>query len=80
MRNKPTIIAFKTPSLESYEATKKIEEKGLKLLVRAVAILTLIVLDEINVDESQAVEEGKVEEKAVNFPVGKPLEVMFCQV
>jgi NADPH oxidase 5 len=22
MRNKPTIIAFKTPSLESYEATK----------------------------------------------------------
>jgi hypothetical protein len=29
MRNKPTIIAFKTPSLESYEASKENGDNGL---------------------------------------------------
>lgn len=49
MRNKPTIIAFKTPSLEKYEAHKHDES-------------------------SSAAEEGKIQ-AAVNFPVGKPLEI-----
>lgn len=31
MRNKPTIIAFKTPSLETFEANKNDETKGDKL-------------------------------------------------
>jgi hypothetical protein len=28
LRNKPTIIAFKTPSLESYENSKVVTDKG----------------------------------------------------
>lgn len=54
MRNKPTIIAFSTPSLESYEATKKLSD----------------LLPE------KAAEEGKGH-VAVNFPVGRPLEIFI---
>ena len=54
MRNKPTIIAFSTPSLESYETNKK--------------------LDELN--PSKSAEEGS-NHIAVNFPVGKPLEIFI---
>ena len=54
MRNKPTIIAFSTPSLESYETNKK--------------------LDELN--PSKSAEEGN-NQIALNFPVGKPLEIFI---
>jgi len=58
MRNKPTIIAFKTPSLEMYEASKNDSEKENEMTGEAKA------------------EEGKVQ-RAVNFPVGKPLEIFI---
>ncbi|KAG5675924.1 hypothetical protein PVAND_005781 [Polypedilum vanderplanki] len=57
MRNKPTIIAFNTPSLEAYEQSKVNLEKD----------------DEANV--LKATEEGNSQAAAVNFPVGRPLEI-----
>lgn len=82
MRNKPTIIAFKTPSLESFETTRKEVEIGkiwwfiLSFNDEQIFIDFSEKTDkkENPADESSTAEEGKVV-KAVNFPVGKPLEV-----
>ncbi|XP_062548461.1 NADPH oxidase 5 [Armigeres subalbatus] len=75
MRNKPTIIAFKTPSLENCEPrdstnsmvvspgvfTQKEAEEG-KIVRRNAA------------DKPGATDEDKLQ-RPVNYPVGKPLEI-----
>lgn len=84
MRNKPTIIAFKTPSLESFEASKsnldiKMDSKRGSIWMndRFFTIYFSSEIDETKetTDESKTAEEGKVH-LAINFPVGKPLEVL----
>lgn len=69
MRNKPTIIAFKTPSLENCDA--RISSSSLGSVGPA------------TIPEKQA-EEGRAGQfnpemqlKPMNYPVGKPLEVGF---
>lgn len=42
MRNKPTIIAFNTPSLEAYEQSKVNLEKGINMLILTAADILLI--------------------------------------
>ncbi|KAK9497325.1 hypothetical protein O3M35_004664 [Rhynocoris fuscipes] len=70
MRNKPTIIAFKTPSLESNEAK--------------LSVLSVLNREEVagpSASIERAVEEGNMPtpgnsgKKAMNYPVGKPLEI-----
>lgn len=75
MRNKPTIIAFKTPSLESFEASKDVAENGeLSKMKVYTNNKNNFYPKDVEMNGSQAAEEGKVH-KAVNFPVGKPLQV-----
>uniref|UniRef100_A0A1B6DLA4 NAD(P)H oxidase (H(2)O(2)-forming) n=1 Tax=Clastoptera arizonana TaxID=38151 RepID=A0A1B6DLA4_9HEMI len=68
MRNKPTIIAFKTPSLESCEA----KMSALSILGRQGSELMG------SSSSESAAEEGRVVTKSphtpINYPVGKPLE------
>jgi NADPH oxidase 5 len=73
MRNKPTIIAFKTPSLEAYESSKVADKGKRKKFVRRFLIINIL---DGNLDISKAAEEGKAH-VAVNFPVGKPLEIFI---
>ncbi|XP_073994728.1 NADPH oxidase isoform X2 [Rhodnius prolixus] len=69
MRNKPTIIAFKTPSLESCDAK--------------LSVLSVISRQESSPGGciERAAEEGKVDNVSTtsttqaNYPVGKPLEI-----
>lgn len=74
MRNKPTIIAFKTPSLENCEPRDSTNS---------------IVVSPAGVFTPKEAEEGKIAQSRdpsahvqprpgpVNYPVGKPLEVQF---
>ncbi|XP_056645958.1 NADPH oxidase 5 isoform X1 [Diorhabda sublineata] len=81
MRNKPTIIAFKTPSLE--DCGKKNSTSSLSQMVRQISQKSFTFSPE------RQVEEGRVEltftdsqfspnlgsVKPMNYPVGKPLEI-----
>ncbi|KAK1129558.1 hypothetical protein K0M31_019275 [Melipona bicolor] len=88
MRNKPTIIAFKTPSLENYESGTSINEYT----------VSQTTTDEYrrkssnNLNTIQAAEEGRLQETsnrnsdddvkfdsrlALNYTVGKPLEIFL---
>ncbi|KAF5289871.1 hypothetical protein FQR65_LT02005, partial [Abscondita terminalis] len=79
MRNKPTIIAFKTPSLENCEQRNSSSSLGSVVLGRQTSAFSLT----SNLDRQA--EEGLVNVltetsldsqflKPVNYPVGKPLE------
>ncbi|KAJ8982927.1 hypothetical protein NQ317_004583 [Molorchus minor] len=78
MRNKPTIIAFKTPSLENCE--KKESNSSLGSVGRQISSLSFTFSPERRAEEGKV---GPMEEhfspnatslKPVNYPVGKPLE------
>nr|XP_018898413.1 PREDICTED: NADPH oxidase 5 [Bemisia tabaci]XP_018898414.1 PREDICTED: NADPH oxidase 5 [Bemisia tabaci] len=77
MRNKPTIIAFKTPSLESCEA----KLSALSILSRQSTNFSL----ESNVEEGRfETEQHKPTSETphtrpahINYPVGKPLEIFL---
>lgn len=81
MRNKPTIIAFKTPSLEAFEQSKVKTDKS-EILCSFLDVLIISYLLDGEIHPTEAAEEGKIEEisseqAAVNFPVGKPLEIFI---
>ncbi|XP_065168987.1 NADPH oxidase 5 isoform X2 [Atheta coriaria] len=75
MRNKPTIIAFKTPSLENCEQRDSSSSFG--SVGRQMSALS------ISSNPERAAEEGRVMPKEfspsnikpMNYPVGKPLEI-----
>ncbi|XP_018332506.1 NADPH oxidase 5 [Agrilus planipennis] len=77
MRNKPTIIAFKTPSLENCEAKDSSYSLGSISTVSPKQIP-----DDIrNAEEGRTCQfaetsVGSLQQKSVNYPVGKPLETI----
>lgn len=73
MRNKPTIIAFKTPSLENCEPRESTNS-----IVVSPGIYTAHEAEEGRVKRSITDDNSAEEVKrtpSVNYPVGKPLEV-----
>ncbi|CAG9835415.1 unnamed protein product, partial [Diabrotica balteata] len=81
MRNKPTIIAFKTPSLEDCE--KKNSTTSLRQMVRQISQKSFTFSPERQVEEGQVgltftdatFSPNLVSLRPMNYPVGKPLEV-----
>ncbi|XP_072389152.1 NADPH oxidase 5 isoform X1 [Diabrotica undecimpunctata] len=80
MRNKPTIIAFKTPSLEDCE--KKNSTTSLRQMVRQISQKSFTFSPERQVEEGQVgltfteatFSPNLVSLRPMNYPVGKPLE------
>lgn len=70
MRTKPTIIAFKTPSLENWDPIKPsvqtTDKPGIKEAEEGKIVRKT----------GEEIVEVKVQ-RPVNYPVGKPLEVRF---
>ncbi|RZC33532.1 NADPH oxidase 5 [Asbolus verrucosus] len=79
MRNKPTIIAFKTPSLENCE--QRDSSSSLGSVGRQVSALSFVSAPERQAEEGRAVFRAEfspnVTLKPMNYPVGKPLEPIF---
>ncbi|XP_044264795.1 NADPH oxidase 5 isoform X3 [Tribolium madens] len=80
MRNKPTIIAFKTPSLENCE--QRDSSSSLGSVGRQVSALSFSSSPEKQAEEGRAgfrtdFSPGTVPLKPMNYPVGKPLEPIF---
>ncbi|XP_017779285.1 PREDICTED: NADPH oxidase 5 [Nicrophorus vespilloides] len=80
MRNKPTIIAFKTPSLENCE--QRDSSSSLGSVGRQISSLSFSSTPERTAEEGLVgaqIQElsppGKVSAKPMNYPVGKPLEI-----
>jgi len=75
MRNKPTIIAFKTPSLESCEA----KMSALSILGRQASGLLSSsperLAEEGRMIADQAATSSSPARPQINYPVGKPLEI-----
>ncbi|XP_063908421.1 NADPH oxidase 5 isoform X3 [Zophobas morio] len=80
MRNKPTIIAFKTPSLENCD--QRDSSSSLGSVGRQVSALSFVSTPERQAEEGRAgfrtdFSPGTVPVKPMNYPVGKPLEPIF---
>lgn len=74
MRNKPTIIAFKTPSLENCESRESSSSLG--SLGRQISALSFASNPERNAEEGKVGPQSPgAALKPVNYPVGKPLEI-----
>nr|QOE76458.1 NADPH oxidase 5 [Nilaparvata lugens] len=73
MRNKPTIIAFKTPSLENCDA----KLSALSILSRQASGLLGTSSSERDVEEgrNQGSSSHSSKPSQINYPVGKPLEI-----
>lgn len=69
MRNKPTIIAFKTPSLENCEP----RDSTNSMIVSPGSAYTEKEAEEGQVKKPENTQNKKL--PTVNYPVGKPLEV-----
>lgn len=72
MRNKPTIIAFKTPSLENWDA--RIAGASVGSVIRQTSAGSFG-LPEKQAEEGKLTPFGAADIKPMNYPVGKPLEV-----
>ncbi|CAG9862830.1 unnamed protein product [Phyllotreta striolata] len=86
MRNKPTIIAFKTPSLENCEKKESNSSLGsIGNMVRQISQKSFTFSPERLAEEGQVVPKFTDTQftpnvacsKAVNYPVGKPLEPKY---
>ncbi|XP_055700750.1 NADPH oxidase 5 [Phlebotomus papatasi] len=76
MRNKPTIIAFKTPSLESCEQRQSTNSIG--SMIVSPGMYTQKEAEEGKILRRLGNEEsGERGPRAVNYPVGKPLEIFI---
>ena len=78
MRNKPTIIAFKTPSLENYEASLALLPGNTQNPERAAEegrSPTIVKVGARSDDVSLELVAAKPPVTSMNYPVGKPLEV-----
>lgn len=69
MRNKPTIIAFKTPSLENCEPRDSTNS-----MIVSPGAYTAKEAEEGHIKSSSGGQNKKI--PTVNYPVGKPLEVI----
>ncbi|KAJ8925948.1 hypothetical protein NQ315_009801, partial [Exocentrus adspersus] len=75
MRNKPTIIAFKTPSLENCEQRDSSSSLGRQISSVSFTFSPERQAEEGRVGSPEKQASAKVSPvKAVNYPVGKPLE------
>lgn len=72
MRNKPTIIAFKTPSLENCDQRISSSSFGHSIVRRHESRTSL---PDRRVEEGRMFGDYPPGVKAMNYPVGKPLEV-----